>query len=87
MLFLIVFILVLFRWPILERFVGTMRMYLLDALMFTVLGALYFSKPGPWPLLGYAVGCISVWWAFSAARNYLRCDEIQRAENEQGSDS
>ncbi len=73
-----------FRWPLLERFIGTIRMFLFDAIMFTFFAAMNFAQPQPYPWLSYIVGCLSIYWAFSAGRNYLKYDAIQRAENEQG---
>lgn len=73
-----------FRWPILERFIGTIRMFLFDAIMFTIFAAVNLSSPGPIPWLGYVVGCLCIFWGIQAGRKYLMYSEIQRIENEQG---
>jgi Na+/melibiose symporter-like transporter len=84
MMWLIIFVLVLFRWYLLERFIGTINMFLLDAVMFSVLAALNFAQPGPYPWLGYAIGCLCIWWGFSSCRTYLRYDKMKETEDEQG---
>ena len=81
---LLVFVLILFRWSILERFIGTVRMYLFDAILGTFLAAMNFGQPSPWPWLGYFVAILCTWWAISSGRNYLKYDALQRKENGQG---
>lgn len=87
MLFIALFILVVFRWQLLEKRIGTVRMFLLDAIMWTCWAAYLFAHPGPiWSgWLDYGCGMLSVLWAIGAGRNYLKYDAIVRnAKNEQG---
>lgn len=85
MLFTLAFLLLIFfRWPILERFIGTKLMYLFDAFMFTVFAAMNFGQPSPWPWLGYFVAIVCTWLAISAGRNYLKLDAIARNANVKG---
>lgn len=76
--------LLFFRWPLLERFVGTIRMYLFDAILFTIIAASNIGHPGSWPWLGYTIGGLCTLLAFTSAQKYLKYSEIQRIENEQG---
>jgi succinate-acetate transporter protein len=76
--------LLIFRWPLLERFVGTIRMFLFDAVIFTVVAAANLSNPGSIPWLGYVLGCLCAYFAISSGSKYLKYSEVQRIENEQG---
>lgn len=87
MLWLVLLLVVMFRWPLLEKRIGTVRMFLLDAIMWTAWAAFLFAKPGPiwhgW--LDYGCGILSLVWAVGAGRNYLKYDAIVRnIKNEQG---
>lgn len=88
MVFLLVFVAVLFRWATLGRLIGAKRMYLFDALMYAVFAAMSFAQPSPWPWLGYTIGCLCIFWAYSAGKQFLQFDELikkaQEAENKQG---
>ena len=86
MMLLVVLLLLVFRWPILKRFIGTVRMYLFDALMFTGFAAVNFAQPGSgnWRWLGFIVGGFCVYWAIDSGRKYLMYDAVQKEEDEQG---
>lgn len=84
MIWLIVFVLMIFRWPILERFIGTIRMFLFDAIMWTIWAAINFAQPQPYPVLSFAMGCLCLWWSISSGRKYLKYDAMRNAPDEQG---
>ena len=86
MLTILVCVLLFFRWQILERFIGTIRMFLFDALLFTVLAAINFANPGVggWLIVSYVIGGLCIFWGIQAARKYLMYSEIQRIENDKG---
>lgn len=83
-MFWIVLILVVFRWKLLEWFLGTKRMYLFDALLFTILSAINFANPGVNSWFGYTVACICGVGAFWSTRMFTHFDEVQKVKNEQG---
>lgn len=76
--------LMFFRWPLLHRHLGTVKMFLFDAIMYTVIGAMNFANPGTSGWLSYAVGGVCVYFAISSGRKYLKYDELQRIENGKG---
>ena len=90
MLMLLIFVLVLFRWPILSRFIGIKRMHLFDAVMFTAfaaqqLAAAHLNAFDGLSVLNLAVMGLCIWWARSAARRFLTFDELAKAaQNGQG---
>ena len=77
--------LLVFRWHILERFVGTKRMLLFDALMYTVFAAANFAtqQVGGWMWFSYAVGVACIYWAYKSGKLFLKYDELMRIANEQ----
>lgn len=84
-MFWIILALLFFRWPILERYIGTIRMFLFDAVLYTILAAICISQPGElWPWLSYIVGGFCVVMAIVSGNNYLMYSAVQRWENEQG---
>jgi hypothetical protein len=83
MMWIVIFLLILFRWWLLERLIGTANMFLFDALMFTFLAAINFAQPGPYPWLGYVIGGLCAYWAFSAARTFMHYGQ-KETEDEQG---
>ena len=86
MLTLVVFFFLLLRWRILEPLIGTVYMYLFDAVMFILLAALNFAQAGTgWiQWFSYAVGGLCIFWSFQAARKYVKFDEQARKANEHG---
>ncbi len=79
-----IFLFFLFRWPLLVRFLGTVRMFLFDAVLWTIYAAYMLANPGHILWLGYLACGLGFLWAFQAARKYLKYSEIQRIENEKG---
>jgi Na+/melibiose symporter-like transporter len=85
MIWLLVLVLMIFRWPILSRFLGTINMFLFDAAMWTVWAAINFAQPmKAYPAINYICGGLCIVWAIQAGRKYQKYSEIQRIENEQG---
>ena len=81
---LAILLVALFRWPLLHRFLGTKRMHLLDAVMFTVFAAMNFANVhfpvDGWGLISLVVTGLCIWWAYSASKRFLNFE----ASNEQG---
>ena len=78
-LFLILF---LFRGRILIPIIGRVRMFMFDAVMWTIWAAVTFATPAiglEW--LSYVCGVLYVFFAFSAARTYVTLSEAQGKEN------
>jgi succinate-acetate transporter protein len=74
LIILFVFLALIFRWTVLEPLIGRKRMYLLDAVLFTVLTAMNFANPGTPPVVGYVVGIITAFIAISSGRAYQKFD-------------
>lgn len=77
---LLIILLVAFRWRILEPLIGTVYMFLADAIMFTVLAAINFAQPGQWPWFGYLVACFCVFWAVVSGKSYFKYDALRKAD-------
>jgi Na+/melibiose symporter-like transporter len=71
---LFVFFALIFRWTVLEPLIGRKRMYLFDAVIFTVLSAMNFANPGTPPAVGYVVAVIGALIAISSGRAYQKFD-------------
>lgn len=87
MLMLLIFVLVLFRWFILHRFLGTKRMHLFDAIMFTAFAAqnfaaVHFAALDGWGIANLAMMGLCLWWAHAAGTRFLNFDST--VANEQG---
>jgi hypothetical protein len=87
---LAIFMFVLFRWFILHRLLGTKRMFLFDAVMWTVIAASNFaavhfdSTFNGWSAANLAMTGLCIWWAHGAAKRFLMFDELQKVANGQG---
>lgn len=79
--FIVVLLFVMFRWRILEPILGTVKMYLFDAIMWTAYAAWVLANVGPVFWLDYICVGFGVLWAINAGRNYLKYDAIVRDSN------
>lgn len=82
MLFFALLVIAIFRWPFLEPRIGTLNMYLIDAMLFTLGAAWNFATPGSLPWLGYGIGVLCVYWAISSMVRYLTLEKRVRDERE-----
>lgn len=82
--YILIIMFLMFRWPILQRFLGTIYMFLFDAFLFTIIAAINLASSGPMAWLNYAISFCCIYFAISAGTKYLKYSEIQRIENEQG---
>jgi len=88
MMFFIVLGVLVFRWPLFERFLGTKRMHFADAIIFTVLSAMNFATKdvGGWMWFSYAVGALCIYWAYKAGKTYLQFDEVNNGQKGKSDD-
>lgn len=70
-----ILVLIVFRWFLFERFIGTKYMYLLDAAMFTAFAAINFAQETPWPIVSFLVAALCAYLAFSSGRKFLTYEE------------
>jgi hypothetical protein len=79
------FFIMWFRWKLFSPLLGTVRMYLFDALMWTCWSAYEFTQvSGPLGALAVIFGLFFAYSAISSGRTYLKLDEAQRIENGKG---
>lgn len=84
LIWIAIFVFMLFRWKWLEPVLGTVKMHLFDALMWTAWAAYVFATPAPIFWLNAIFGMLYILFAVSSGRKYLKLDEIVRKRNEQG---
>jgi len=88
LLFILICVLVLFRWYIFGRFLGVKNMYLFDAVMFVAIAASNFAAKASgdvWQLVNYACGCLCIYWSYQAGKQYLHFDEVNNEKTKSDS--
>lgn len=75
MLSICIFLVIMFRWWALESLIGTRRMFLLDAVLFTIGAAMMFARPGEWLVVSYLVGIGCIYIVLYSGLHYLRFNE------------
>ena len=84
--FVVVFLLfVIFRWRLLERVLGTVNMYLFDAIFWTAIAAWTFASPGRGLLMfvNFVCGALDLLFAVTAARHYVALSNLaEKVKNE-----
>lgn len=87
---LLIFGVVFFRWFLFQRFLGTKRMFLFDAVMWTAIAAwnltaVNFAALNGWGVVNLLMTGLCLWWAWLASKRFLNFDELMKAaKNEQG---
>lgn len=81
MLSICVFLMIMFRWWALEPILGAKRMYLLDAILFTIGAAMMFASPGEWPTLSYIIGGGCIYIVLHSSLRFMRFDEQGKGPN------
>ncbi len=79
-MFWILLIFLLFRWPILGRFLGVKKMYLFDAVMWVAIAASNFAATHMlW--LSYICGTFSIYMCYKAGKRFLDYKEVTDEPN------